>query len=199
MGHPEAAPAARRRFRRRWRRHQAQGRQDGPDGVGRRQKVRRGGQSRGGHGDRRRRHANSGSAARQRQERLREELGGGGRVQSERRSGRRARQGRGRFPEQEALRLRFQRSEQGGSQGRQLLQAGRQVEVRDEDHGQLQRANPDRQAARLGGHQVRRKGRRRPGFRGHGDLQQRQTGGESRNFQAGKPIFRATRRRAQHL
>ena len=39
----------------------------------------------------------------------------------------------------------------------------------------------------------------RAGFRGHRDLQQRQTGREGDDPQAGESIFRATRERAEHL
>ena len=37
------------------------------------------------------------------------------------------------------------------------------------------------------------------GFRSHRDLQRRQAGREGGHYQAGRPIFRATRERAEHL
>ena len=54
----------------------------------------------------------------------------------------------------------FSDPDQGRPEGRHLHQERRQVDVRRQDDGQHQRADPDRQAARPGGDQVRRHGRR---------------------------------------
>ena len=53
------------------------------------------------------------------QELLRQELRGGRRLENRGRYRRRARQGPGRFPQQEALRFRLQRSQQDGAEGRE--------------------------------------------------------------------------------
>ena len=75
----------------------------------------------------------------------------------------------------------------------------RQVDVRRQDHGQHERAEPDRQTARPLRHQIPGQAGRRPGLRSHRHVQQRQARGESDHPQAGYPIFCATRERTQHL